>query len=210
MNAQQTRDTEDIQVGHSLADTAQGIYPHTGSQEIGDRNHAVRRTDNQLERVERSARRFWVTFIVGFLGLQVAGGIAAIYLAVSDPTVAVIPNYYDAAVNWDVTRRARELAQDLGWRIDIETGAIAASADRRPIEVRILSRSGKAISGVLVSAKLYHHSRGAEIYQLRLDETAPGVFRGTTALTKPGVWQVELQVEGDHGIAAVSREIVVL
>ncbi len=131
------------------------------------------------------------------------------YLAVSDPTAAIIPNYYDSAVNWDVTRRARELTQDLGWQIETATGSTQPTVQKRPIEVKILSRSGKPIRGVAVSAKLYHHAHGTDIYQLQLKEVEPGIYRGSTSLTQAGLWQLDLRMEGDHGIAADSRQILV-
>ncbi len=60
---------------------------------------------DELEQAERRARHFWVSLIVGLLGLQVAGGITAIFLSVGDPSMAIVPNYHQAALNWDVTSR---------------------------------------------------------------------------------------------------------
>ncbi len=77
---------------------------------------------DELERAERRARHFWVSLIVGLLGLQVAGGITAIFLSVGDPSMAIVPNYHQAALNWDVTHRAHQLTQQLGWKIDPTIG----------------------------------------------------------------------------------------
>lgn len=156
---------------------------------------------------ERQARRFWVSLIVGMLGLQVAIGITAVVLSVSDPSVAIIPNYYQSAVNWDTTRRARELTGKLGWQLEPGVGAVGG--EHRPVSVRILNRQGSPVQGVRVSAKVFHHARGSEIHQVQLSEVRTGYYEGNTSLLQSGVWQLELRIEGDHGIAAESREILV-
>lgn len=159
------------------------------------------------EQAERKARLFWVSLIVGLLGIQVLIGGTSIYLAVSDPTSAVIPNYYDAAVNWDSTRRARELTIQLGWKI---MPVVSEPTDgRRSIQIQVLSPGAEAVGGLNMSASIFHHARGSEIYQLRFQEVARGLYRATTTLTQAGLWQMDLQLEGDHGIAAQSRELLV-
>ena len=53
------------------------------------------------EVAERRARRFWVSFICLILGSNVAMGFFAVYLALSDPSQSVIPNYYQTGLDWD-------------------------------------------------------------------------------------------------------------
>ena len=65
-----------------------------------------------MQQLERRARRFWVSVIVGFLGLQVLIGVASVVLALNDPSVAVIPNYHQSALDWDVTHRARNVQKN--------------------------------------------------------------------------------------------------
>ena len=84
---------------------------------------------DELKQLERRARRFWVSVIVGFLSLQVVIGIVSIVLSISDPTLAVIPNYHQAALDWDVTHRARQLADQLGLPA---RSRVVTSSDRRP------------------------------------------------------------------------------
>ncbi len=95
----------------------------------------------EFKRLERRARRFWVGIIVVFLGLQVLIGVASIVLSLSDPSVAVIPNYHQAALDWDVTHRARQLANQLGWNIDYNV-IPSQEAGHRTLLVSILDRGG--------------------------------------------------------------------
>lgn len=170
-------------------------------------------TAKEQSRRERNARRTWVTIVVGLLGLQVVGGIATVVLATGDPTVAIIPNYHQSAVNWDTTRRALQLTEQLQWTVNSTVGPTVSGAQgsptRRQLRVEITSPSGQAIANLNLGAKLYHHALGTEIHNLMLQEVADGIYVGDTSLTQSGMWQVKLQIEGEHGIAASSQEIKV-
>lgn len=157
--------------------------------------------------LERRARRFWVSLVVFMLGIQVAIGATALYLANSDPTVAIIPNYYESAVNWDSTRRARELASHLGWSIRTSVGPLLEG--ERLFRVELQSREGQPVSNVRVSADVYHHAKGADIHRIRLQEAEAGVYVGRCAIAHAGLWQMDLHIEGDHGIAAENRVLYV-
>ena len=162
----------------------------------------------ELKQLERRARRFWVSVIVGFLSLQVVIGIVSIVLSISDPTLAVIPNYHQAALDWDVTHRARQLADQLGWQVDYNI-VPSEHAGRRSLLVTILDRAGKPLPGLNVSAKLYRHARGSVMDKFKLTKVADGNYQADTKLTDVGLWQIELVIEGDHGIASLSREFEV-
>ena len=151
------------------------------------------------ERVERRARRFWVGLVVGLLGTHVLIGVLSLYLSVGDASVAVIPNYYHSAVNWDVTRRARELTQELNWTISPSVSQIAD--DARVVRVELRNASGQPVRGIRVRAEVFHHARGGERYELRFTEISDGVYAAPTSLLKTGLWQVKLSMEGDHGTA---------
>jgi nitrogen fixation protein FixH len=161
-----------------------------------------------MQQLERRAKRFWVSVIVGFLGLQVLIGVASVVLALNDPSVAVIPNYHQSALDWDVTHRARQLADQLGWQIDYNV-VPAEQTGHRSLLVSILDRDGKPVSDLNVSAKLYRHARGGNVDKIKLKAVADGNYQADTKLTEKGLWQVELVIEGEHGIASLSREFEV-
>jgi nitrogen fixation protein FixH len=163
---------------------------------------------DELQELERRARKFWVSLIVGFLGLQVLIGIASIVLALSDPTVAVIPNYHQSALDWDVTHRSRQLAEQLGWEIDYNV-VPSEQAGQRSLMVTILDRDRQPVSDLNISAKLYRHARGGEVDHFNLKAIAEGNYQADTKLSERGLWQIELMIEGDHGIASISRELEV-
>jgi len=163
---------------------------------------------DEMQQLERRARRFWVSVIVGFLGLQVLIGVASIVLALNDPSVAVIPNYHQSALDWDVTHRARQLADQLGWQIDYNV-VPAERAGHRSLLVTIMDRDGKPLSDLNVSAKVYRHARGGNVDKFKLKAIADGNYQADTKLSGKGLWQIELVIEGEHGIASLSRELEV-
>lgn len=171
-------------------------------------SQTVAMNSEELQQLERRARRFWVSVIVGFLGLQVLIGVASVILALNDPSVAVVPNYHQSALDWDVTHRSRQLTDRLGWNIDYNV-LPSEQAGHRSLIVTILDRDGKPLKDVNVSAKLYTHARGGNIDKIKLNAVADGNFQADTKLTEKGLWQIELMIEGEHGIASLSREFEV-
>jgi nitrogen fixation protein FixH len=153
------------------------------------------------EAQERRARRFWVSLIVGFLGLEVVSGVFAIYLATSDPSVAVIPNYYQAGLDWDVKRRNLDHLKLLGWTTEVLVEPEDVELGQRFVVIQVRSKTGAPVNGLRISARIFHHARGTEVHRLVFDETADGDYIAISKLTQPGLWQVDLVLEGDHGIA---------
>ena len=65
------------------------------------------------------------------------------------------------------------------------------------------------MSQLHVAAKIYHHASGNEIHEVRFQELEPGMYSGTTQLVQAGLWQLDLRMEGDQGIAGEIREVTV-
>lgn len=163
----------------------------------------------ELVAAERRARHFWVAVIVGLLSLQVAGGITSVILAVGDPSAAIVPHYHQSALNWDSTRRARQLTQQLGWQIHTSVGQWMQDSGTRELQVEIKNAEGLAIEELNLSARIFHHARGRDVQAVRLVEKFDGVYAAEVGLVQSGVWQVDLKIEGDHGVASESREVLV-
>ncbi|RMF43281.1 MAG: hypothetical protein D6753_05595 [Planctomycetota bacterium] len=159
--------------------------------------------------LERRARRFWVGMIVGLLGLQIAIGVVSIMIATGDGSAAVLPNYYESAVNWDVTRRARLKTAQLGWAIEYAVLPPEQGTPRREMRVMIADPQRAPISGLNLAARVYHHAHGQEIFTVQFEEVGAGQYVGQVPLVQRGLWQVDLRMEGPMGIAADNRQITV-
>ncbi|MFN3190570.1 MAG: FixH family protein [Aureliella sp.] len=151
-----------------------------------------------FRRAERRAKRLWMSGVVALLGTQILIGAFSIYLSKSDPTVAVVPNYYHNAVNWDATRRGFEHMRDLGWEVAIVDSSSAAGQASFLIE---LTDEEEPVSDRRITGELFHHALAQERHQVRFEETGPGIYRVVLPAGKTGLWQLNLRIEGEHGIA---------
>lgn len=159
---------------------------------------------DSVKQSERMAKRLWMTVVIGLLGTQICIGSTAIYLANSDSTVAVIPDYYQSAVNWDTTRRARQNLRELGWQVEI---LVPPSQGARFVMLQIEAPDGVSISDLRASAECFHFAEASRIDSLQFEELGSGKYQAATKLSKQGRWQITLRLEGKHGIAELVREI---
>lgn len=150
--------------------------------------------------IEARARRMWVGIIVFLLGLQVIGGIVTVYLATNDPTSAVIPNYYQAGLNWDIKRRNLDQFTTLGWHVMVDVQAADIDLNQRQITIH-LKKNDAFVGNQRVSAAVYHHARGNKVIKINFDEALEGHYVATCRLTQAGLWQFDISIEGDHGVA---------
>ena len=145
---------------------------------------------------ERRAKRVWVSFVTLLLGLQVVIGAVAVRLATSDPSVAVVPDYHQAALNWDMVHRADGAAARQGWTIDVTLSEVADTQGRRVLQVQVTDREGRPVDGLKMTGTLYHHARAAEVQPIQLNTTAAGQYFTTPKMTRRGLWQVILAIDG--------------
>lgn len=157
---------------------------------------------------ERSAKRFWVGAIVGLLSMQLIGGVVTVYLAVGDPTVAVIPNYYQAGLEWDVKHRNLDQFVKMQFQVEVIVDPTEAEINQRHVMIK-LTKNGSPVSKQRVSASIYHHAKGADIVKLTFDEGHAGEYVAPCRLTQSGLWEVDISIEGDHGIADTRFTMIV-
>jgi nitrogen fixation protein FixH len=158
-----------------------------------------------MARQETTARRWWTLGVCTLLGTQIAIGVVAITLANNDSTVAIIPNYYSAAVNWDATRRARERFQDLGWTADI--GASSVFEKQRSVTVSLMTEDQQPIVDHRVTAQVFHHANGSDIHTLKFEDVGSGLYTAESSLLRAGLWSVKLRIEGERGVAELVRDV---
>lgn len=151
---------------------------------------------DEIQRINRRAAWRWGSFVMGLLGLQVAGGLIAILLATGDKSVAVVPNYHAKALNWDEEVATRAASASLGWNCEVRQtppGTLPAGLrltlhDREGLPVRI--RSGEVW--------FYQHTRASEIKRVAV---VGGLFNGLElqhCFKEFGLWQVHVDVQGIH------------
>ena len=163
---------------------------------------------NHPDANRRAAMR-WGAFIVGLLSLQVAGGAFAIFLASSDESVAVVPNYHQQALNWDQQVALRDASAKLGWnaamsQFDGETGVAG-------LRIQLRERDGGRVEIEAGTIEIYRHVRAGEIRRVAIPAGAPDAIELGQCFGESGLWQVSVDVTDSQGNRFVdSREMDVV
>lgn len=157
---------------------------------------------DELQRKNRRSAFRWGTFVVGFLILQLTLGFSAVVLSKSDPTVAVVPDYYQKSLDWDSRKALLAQSEGLNWHalLTCEEGTLVLRAvdDREdPIE----------IADVTIS--IYQHTRAADVRTWEINGAeldVPGQVRIANSLNCPGLWQVDVDLTDSSGQRFVQSE----
>lgn len=135
--------------------------------------------------------RFWPVAIFALLGMNAAIVAVTIVFASSDPSVAVEPDYYNKALNFEQTIQQRDTNARLGWNASAQL--LAPTADATPrLCVRLTDRAGAPIDGADVDAVAFAVLRSGQRQTLTLGRTEPGVYTAPIALATSGKWTVRV------------------
>jgi nitrogen fixation protein FixH len=137
-----------------------------------------------------TAARWWPAALVAVLAVTVVANVALLWKANSDPSFAVEPDYYQRAVHWDSTIAQRQRSDALHWRA---AARLAPPDDgEATIFVTLTTRDGAPVDSADVRAEASHNARGADVYQVRLLASGPGLYAARIPSRAQGLWRVDL------------------
>lgn len=151
----------------------------------------------------------WPGIVIGILSVHASACLIVAYIATSDPSQAVVPDYHAKAVAWDEHRAEQRTSEALGWTCDIETAFRADMLGQRNVRISLRDAEGKPLTGALVSLTLYHHARGNDVIEAEPQEAAPGEYTAMLDMRRDGLWAFDLQVQhgDDHFIAQINQQV---
>ena len=144
---------------------------------------------------ERSAQWRWGGFVVLLLSGSVGAWIYAAVLAVSDPSMAVVPDYHEKALRWDEHLAAERASQSVGWTTAIVPGAIDGLAKERELTVFLRDRNAQPVVGATGHVRCYHHARASAVFETEFQEKDPGSYSCKLPMARAGQWQMELKFQ---------------
>lgn len=150
-------------------------------------------TKTQIAKRERSAMRFWVCVICGFFAIDFIVAAVAISMAAGDPSFRSIPGYGERAVAWDVRQGRKRSSQDLQWKVTVQR----AEPRRDAIEILIRNAANEPVTGCTGVVRMFHFTRVADQHRGEIVETEPGTYRANIDVSKPGRWQLDLEIHAD-------------
>lgn len=156
---------------------------------------------------ERRAKRVWVSLVVVLLTLQVLIGGVAIYLSTGDRSVAIVPDYHNAALQWDRTKEARTAAARLGWKLDLLPSDVADQRGMRAIELRVHDQHGAGVESLRVAGRVYHHARAGEVKNIEFRSIGAGRYLTMAPTPYAGLWQIDVSVAGGPAPMTLSHTL---
>jgi len=147
---------------------------------------------------ERRHRRFWLGCIVVLLAGQIALMLVLLYLATSDRSFSVEPDYYQKGLNWDhVAAQTRHNAR-LGWSVRIELGPDVSVRGERTLICRLANREGQPLDGATVDVVAFSHARGSERTTVTLPWAGSGRYEAPVRFARAGVWEFRLAIHREN------------
>ncbi|MFG0263003.1 MAG: FixH family protein [Novipirellula sp. JB048] len=143
----------------------------------------------------RNAALRWGGFVVGMLSLQIAIGVIAVMLATGDPSVAVVPDYYQKSLAWDAQRESENASRQLGWTLTLVP---IADPDGASLRAFLKDAEGEPVAIRSGTLRLFHHARGGDIQTVSLSPNAEGLIVLDGCFAVDGLWQVEIEVLSDQ------------
>ena len=137
--------------------------------------------------------RFWICVICGFFAIDFTIAAIAISMAAGDPSFRSIPGYGERAVAWDVRQERKSASRNLGWKVEVKRVA----PNRNASEVIVRDAANDPVTGCKGSIQMFHFTRVADQLRGELTEIEPGVYRASIDVSKPGRWQMDLEIHAE-------------
>jgi nitrogen fixation protein FixH len=156
--------------------------------EISERTVSAQVGLNLTSSAPRSAW-FWPALVISLLAGQVVLVLVMAYLAVSDHSFAVEPDYYRKALHWDAEMAQQQANRRLGWSLHVEISEPSDLFQQRGVRCVIADRAGKPVEGATVELVAFPHVRGNERQTLTLAAVEAGRYGAAVRMAQGGLWE---------------------
>lgn len=134
----------------------------------------------------------WPVIVVALLLGHVSLMVTAVVLASGDKSFAVLPNYYEKAVNWDKNQAELRASEKLGWQVTLIPSPNVDPTGRRALAVILTDAAGRPIADAAVELTWYHHARPTELLKASLHTDASGRAEQVVTMRREGFYQVNM------------------
>ena len=135
---------------------------------------------------------WWPVAVIAVLTLTVGANFWVYAVANDDKGIAIEPDYYRKAVDWDSTLAQERLNRTLGWRL---TPALAAftPANGADLRVSLTDSTGAPIDGATIKVSAFYNARANELVDATLVPGRDG-YEGRLRVNHAGVWELRFEV----------------
>jgi nitrogen fixation protein FixH len=143
---------------------------------------------------------FWPGVVIALLTMSVIAIAITAMFALSDPSFAVVPDYYNKALKWDEDLARQHQSDSLGWTNTIEYGELDSDSGMRQLIVTLADAAGNPITNANLSATVFHPSRSNDIQTVSFEAAEPGRYIGAFQPTRIGFWEIKLRATHSEGV----------
>eukprot|EP00752_Nemacystus_decipiens_P013680 g12133.t1 len=140
--------------------------------------------DGPSEQDEALRRFIMPSVVLGLLGAHMVFIFTAITLGTGDPSFAVVPDYYEKAVDYDEHKALLAQSAQLGWSVELVPSTHADVAGQRELMLRLRDAGDQPVEGAEVRVTGYHLARAGEPVEMTCVQTLPGVYVGQASIGK--------------------------
>ncbi len=153
----------------------------------------------------------WPMLVVAILGTSVIVNIAVVIRASADPSFVIEKNYYEDALNWDMSQEAKRKSAALGWNLDAKAAIPSGSQDKLALEVSLVDASGKPIENAQIYVKAFAVARSGDMVTGKVPPSGAAYRAELDKATRPGLWQLDFRVQrgGDVFVQRVRTDVYV-
>lgn len=137
----------------------------------------------------------WPLIVVTLLAGHLTICCVTIYLATSDPSFAVEPDYYNKALHWDEFNRQRYANAALGWKLDYQVDKQADVLRQRSLRCTLVDQAGQPIRDAAISLVAFPHRYGTRRQTVELTATDEGDYAATLRFGTLGLWEFRFTVK---------------
>jgi nitrogen fixation protein FixH len=147
----------------------------------------------------------WPIGVAAILVATVGLNIYGYHVANDDDTaLAIEPNYYQKAIDWDSTMAQMRRNVALGWHVSPQLGAFT-TRDGAHLRVTVTDSAGTAIHGATVKVSAFFNAAANNIVDTTLLPDSAG-YTGTLPVNHGGLWELRFDVRrGAERFTATSR-----
>lgn len=134
----------------------------------------------------------WPLIVVGLLLGHVSIMVTAVVLATGDKSFAVLPNYYEKAVNWDKNQAELRASAKLGWQVTLIPSPEVDPTGHRAVTITVADAAGQPVADAAVELTWYHHKRPNELLKAAFHTDAAGRAAETVVMRGEGFYQMNV------------------
>jgi len=112
-----------------------------------------------------------------------------VYLATTNGTFAIEPDYYQKGLNWDATSAQLRDNARLSWLVEINVAEDVGTLGERTVTCTLTNKDGLPLDGAVIDIVAFPHVRGRERTSATLSAADGGRYQATLRFSRKGLWE---------------------